>query len=303
MRKENPVNGVRWIHVSKPTEEDVNFIRSVFPFDPFVTESIVAPTLHPLIDDFENHLFLILHFPIIYRGWQSNEIAEVDFLITKDVLVTVTYTEFDNIEEIFSAFQAEKIQKRGIGQQTGFILHYVIDNLFNKLISHLDFMEQEITSIEDRMFAKRDSRMVEEISHARRDILDFLRPLRPQATVLETFAEKAEKFYGKTIAPYITDILVTEERIRSIIENQKEIINDLHQTNESLVSSNISSIIRILTIFSAVIMPLNLIASLWGMNHKQMPFRDGPWDFWIIVGFMIVVAILLLVIFRKSKWL
>lgn len=304
MRKEFQTNGLRWIHVSKPAGEDVEFISGLFPFNPFVVESIVAPTLHPLVDDFEDHLFLIMHFPIIYKGWQSNEIAEIDFLITKNLLITVTYTDFENIEQILDTLNKnENFKKQVTRQHTGFVLHYIIDQLFQKLISHLDFMEEEITKIEARIFEKRSAGMIEEISHVRRDILDFRRPLKPQTAVLKMFAEKAERFFGKPMAPYLTDMIVTEDRIMGLIDNQKDTVDALYQTNESLMSSNISSIITILTIFSAVIMPLNLLASLWGMNHRTMPLRDGPFDFWIVAGFMAIVATVLLVLFKKKRWL
>jgi len=304
VRKEFHTNGLRWIHISKPADEDIQFINGLFPFNPFVVESIISPTLHPLVDDFDDHLFLIMHFPIIYKNWQSNEIAEVDFLITKNLLITVTYTNFESIEQILGLFNTnEKLKKQITRHHTGFILHYIIDRLFQKLIDHLDFMEEEITIIEDRIFEKRSVKMIEEISHIRRDILDFRRPLKPQSAVLKIFVEKAEKFFGKPMAPYLTDIIVTEDRIMSIIDNQKETVDALYQTNESLMSSNISSIITILTIFSAVIMPLNLMASLWGMNHQTMPLRDGQFDFWIIMAIMAIIAVSLLVLFKKKRWL
>src|SRR3989344_6392804 len=304
MRKEFQTNGLRWIHISKPTGEDAEFVNTLFPFNPFVIESITAPTLHPLVDDFDDHLFLIMHFPIIYKDWQSNETAEVDFLITKSLLIAVTYSDFEHIEQIFGFLNSnEKLKKQVTRHHTGFMLHHIIDYMFQKLIKHLDFMEGEITEIENRIFEKRSPRMIEEISHIRRDILDFRRPLKPQSAVLKMFAEKAEKFFGKPMAPYLTDIIVTEDRIMSIIDNQKETVDALYQTNESLMSSNISSIITILTIFSAVIMPLNLMASLWGMNHQTMPLRDGQFDFWIIMGIMAIIAVSLLVLFKKKRWL
>lgn len=304
MRIEFQTNGLRWVHISKPTSEDVEFINSLFSFNPFVIESVIAPTLHPLVDDFEDHLFLIMHFPIIYKNWQSNEIAEVDFLITKNLLITVAYTDFENIEQVLNLLNgSEKLKKQIVRHHTGFLLHYIIDHLFQKLIGHLDFMEGEITKIEDRIFEKRNVKLIEEISHIRRDILDFRRPLKPQSAVLKIFAGKAEKFFGKPMTPYLTDIIVTEDRIMSIIDNQKETADSLYQTNESLMSSNISSIITILTIFSAVIMPLNLIASLWGMNHQTMPLRDGRFDFLIIIGLMAIIASLLLILFKKKRWL
>ncbi len=304
-RKECSINGIRWVSVHKPTREDISFIADLFPFHPFVTESITAPTLHPLVEYFKDHLFLILHFPLIERTQAPNHIVEVDCLITKDTLVTITYMAFERLETIFEDTQKNPaIQKQLARKHTDFLLYHIIDRLFQKQLEDLDYLEKEITHIEDKIFKKDDRLTVEEISHARKDILDFRRPINPQTAVLQSFIEKAQRFYGKkSMTPYWSDLLVTEDRIKNLIENQKETMDVLYQTNESMLSSKLSRIIAVLTIFSAVILPLNLISSIWGMNQRILPLRDGPFDFWIIVGVMVAVAALLLLFFRRKLWL
>ena len=77
----------------------------------------------------------------------------------------------------------------------------------------------------------------------------------------------------------------------------------LYETQTSLMADHISQIMRVLTIFSAIILPLSLVTSIWGMNHEVMPLRDGPLAFWLVIALMGLVGVGLLFFFRKKRWL
>lgn len=303
-RQELKANGITWINVTKPNADDIAYIGKTFPFHPLVMESIGAPTLHPFNEAFDDHLFLILHFPLVFPGVQANRIFEIDFLISKKTLVTITYSHFSRLDDIFNALREDrKIQDQFAKKHTGLLLYYIIDRLLQANIRDLDYLEKEVTRMEDKIFQRHMRLGVEEISHLRRDIIDFRRPLKPQIAVLSAFRDRAGKFFGEEMVPYLLDISVNEERIVSIIENQKETMDVLYETHTSIMSDHISQIMRVLTIFSAIILPLSLIASVWGMNHTFMPLKDNQGDFWIVVGVMGVVAAFLLIFFRRKRWL
>ena len=218
--------------------------------------------------------------------------------------MTITYTHFPRLDAIFQTMKEnEGLQKKIARKHTGFVLYRLIDQLFQEHMKDLDFLEREVTRIEDEIFNEHARLSVEDISHVRRDVLDFRRPLKAQANVLAVFRDKAEKFYGKEIAPYFLDLSVNEERIVSLVENQKETLDVLYETHSSLMSDRISQIMRMLTIFSAIILPLSLVTSIWGMNHEAMPLRDGPFAFWIIMLLMVFIGVGLLLFFRKKRWL
>ena len=183
IQQEFVINGLKLFWLIRPDVHDIERLEKIFPFHPFVIESIKAPTLHPLIEDYDDHLFIILRLPIIYQTRQANNIAEVDFLITKNILVIITYIDFRDLNEILGnvsgGYVAQKDILRLRENHTGHLLYLIIDHLFQKLIHNLDIMEEEITKIEDKIFQKHDHAMVEEISHVRRDILDFKRPRNP----------------------------------------------------------------------------------------------------------------------------
>src|SRR3989344_664671 len=117
--------GILWIQVQVC---DIEFIKTIHPFHKLVLQSIENPTFHPLFEDFEDHFFFVAHFPVIYRGWEKNDIVEVDFLVTKESIVTVAYEDFKNINEIVDNLRkSEELQKQVSGKNSAILLHHIIN--------------------------------------------------------------------------------------------------------------------------------------------------------------------------------
>ncbi|MBI4121155.1 MAG: magnesium transporter CorA family protein [Parcubacteria group bacterium] len=305
MRSVFEKNGITWVKVTEPNRGDFKFVKNLFPFHPLVIESIESPTLHPALEQYKDHLFLILHFPIIYRDASKNKAVEVDFLITKNTLVTLTYEPYAQLDKMFKKFEKdEELQNELLGEHTGKLVHGTIEWLMKSLLNDLDFLEETVTDIEDRIFEEKHASIIEEISNVRRDILDFRRTTAPHQTILkQLLPQVAKEFYGNDMEPYFVDLARNESKVRHLIENHKETIEALHATNESLTSNRVSKIVTLLTIFSTIILPLNFMASLWGMNHEFLPLRDGPYDFWVLLTLMFVIGATLIIYFRHMKWL
>jgi len=297
-------DNLKWVYINQPTQEDLDYLKNAFDFHPLISESIVNPTLHPAFEEYKDHLFLILHFPVIFREKVANLALEVDFIFTKNTVVTITYQPYKRLEEFFDKIADDtETQKRFQNHQSGKLVYGIIDSLLSNLINDVDFLELEITRIEDEIFEMPSHQIVEDISHARRDILDFRRIITATQPVLEILPQAAVKFYGDDMDPYFTDLVTTEHRIRHLVENHKETIEALNATHESLLSSRTSSVIGVLTVFSAILLPLNLIASLWGTNYEYLPLSHHPYGFWILAGAMVFIAIGLVAIFRYKRWL
>lgn len=297
-------DNLKWVYINQPTQEDLDYLKNTFDFHPLISESIVNPTLHPALEEYKDHLFLILHFPVIFREKVANLALEVDFIFTKNTVITITYQTYQRLEEFFEKISEDlATQKRLQNHQSGKLVYGIIDSLLSNLINDVDFLELEITRIEDEIFEMPSHQIVEDISHARRDILDFRRIITATQPVLEILPQAAVKFYGDDMDPYFTDLVTTEHRIRHLVENHKETIEALNATHESLLSSRTSSVIGVLTVFSAILLPLNFIASLWGTNYEYLPLSHHPYGFWILAGAMVLIAIGLVAIFRYKRWL
>jgi len=110
-------------------------------------------------------------------------------------------------------------------------------------------------------------------------------------------------FFGERFSPYFSDIIGTYSQARDSLITYKETILALEDTNQSLLSTKTNEIIRILTVFSVVLLPLTLLASIWGMNIPNLPLAGSPSGFWVILVLMAGLMGFLIVYFRKKKWL
>ena len=162
----------------------------------------------------------------------------------------------------------------------------------------------KLDSLEEVIFEGRSEDVVRDLSNAKQEIINFRKVIRPQRTVLRDL----ENVKGRFLAPdidleiYFDDIVDAHERIWDMLENYKEVVEALEETNESYISHRVNDILRVLTAFSVIILPLTLIASLWGMN-VGVPGEGDTEDFWLIVGGMVGLLVGMLVYFRRRGWL
>lgn len=145
--------------------------------------------------------------------------------------------------------------------------------------------------------------MVFEISVARRDIIDFRRILAPQATIMEVVKNEAPRILGEESRHHFQYLRDQFEIIWDAIEDHKETLQGLAETNQALLTTKINEIMKILTVFSVIFLPITLTANLWGMNFDFLPLIHSLFGFWAVIGIMVITLIGLMAYFRKKKWL
>ena len=141
-----------------------------------------------------------------------------------------------------------------------------------------------------------------DISNVKQEIINFRKVIRPQRPVLRELEKVKQRYLADDLEIYFDDIVDASERIWDMLENFKEVVEALEDTNESVLSHRVNEVLRVLTSFSVVILPLTLIASIWGMN-VGVPGEGDPADFWVILGGMLAVLAGMVAYFRKRGWL
>jgi magnesium transporter len=145
---------------------------------------------------------------------------------------------------------------------------------------------------------------VRDISNVKQEIINFRKVIRPQRPVLRDL-EKVKQRYLATdldLEIYFDDIVDAHERIWDMLENYKEVVDSLAETNESVISHRVNDILRVLTSISVIVLPLTLLASIWGMNSR-VPGEQSITGFWIVVGAMVAILVGMVAYFRKRGWL
>src|SRR5207244_2479094 len=166
----------------------------------------------------------------------------------------------------------------------------------------LDKIGHKLDSIEDDMFEGRSEEVVRDISNVKQEIISYRKIIKPERSTLRLLERHTERFLPEALELYFDDIVDAAERIWDLLDNYKEVVEALEATNESVISHKQNDVLRILTVFSVILLPLTLITGIFGMNVHFPGFDTGE-AWWAIVGAMVVVLATLLGFFRWKRWL
>ena len=188
-----------------------------------------------------------------------------------------------------------------MSESPGALLRYITEMLLESCFPKLDHISRKLDHIEREIFAGNERDMVFEISLVKRDVLNFRRTMKPQRSVLESLAQKDYQFIESALKPYFQDLIGTNIRIWNGLESFKETTESLEATNNSLLSNKLDMTMKVLTIFSAILLPLTVYSNIMSMS-TNIPLHTNPAAFWIHVVIMLVIAIVTIILFKIRKW-
>ena len=296
--------GVQWIDIRQPTTTEMNELRQKFSFHPLALEDCLSKVQRPKLDDYaeDGYLFIVLHFPIFNKQTRHTNPAEIDLFVGHGYVITVHDGQLKPLVQTFTAVQNdEAAQERLMGRGSGFLLYRIIDRLVDYVFPLLNKIDEHIERIENNIFDRNVRSLVQDLSFVRRDIITLRRIIKPNLPVLRQMENREWAFLTLDEDLYFGDILDHLGKQWDMLEDDKEIIEGLNDTIDSLTSHRINEVMKILTVISVVLLPMTLVASVYGMNVR-LPFEDHPYAFSMAVGLTVSAAISMLIYFRIKGW-
>ena len=295
---------ITWVDIRDPGEKDIKYLKEHFKLHPLVLGEIIPPGHRPKVEHYPTYLFMILYYPIYSKEKRETKPRELDIIVTENALITSHYKSILPLKSLFDTCNLyDESKKKYMSEGTGELLFFLLSGFWKNCLAKLEKIDKKIDEAEKEIFAGKEKEMVLEISLIKTDIINFWRIIEPQEEILDSLSKEGADFFGKKLSPYFSDLLGTYGKAWNDIKTFKETILALENTNQSLLSSKINEIMKILTIFSVVFLPLTLLASIWGMNISKMPLTGSPLGFWIILSIMILLIGLMITLFYKKKWL
>jgi magnesium transporter len=299
-------NGLTWIHLDAPDHDVAAELAERFGWHPLDVEDVLSKRQRPKIDDYadDGYLFGVLHFPVYDRAIQRLNAAELDFFIGPDYLVTLPAVELLPVTRLFRRCQDdEALREQLFSKGSGRLLYEVLDDLFDYCFPILDKIGHKLDTIEDEMFLEGQARaVVRDISNVKQEIISYRKIIKPERSTLRLLERRVERFLPEELELYFDDIVDAAERIWDLLDNYKEVVEALEDTNESVISHQQNDVLRILTVFSVILLPLTLIASIFGMN-VHFPGFGGAHAFWLIVAAMVTTIVGMVWFFHSKRWL
>lgn len=294
-----------WIDIENPSAQDILFLKDEFDFHPLLLEEFTSPSQRPRAEQFDNCLYLVMHIPLFDRKKRVTSPGEMDIVITKNHLITIHPQENIPIKSIIKLFKEDELAKQtAMSKTSGFLLYYILEKLLSSCFPKIDHISESLESIEKGIFEGNEKEMVKELSVVKRDILAFRRTLKPQRGTLESLAQKKYWLIEPELNDYIQDLVGTNIRVWNALENVKEVVESLEETNNSLLSYKINEAMRFLAAVSLITFALSVTVGIFGMTPlSAFAAAHEQTTFWLALLFMGLIAFSLLYIFRIRKWL
>lgn len=297
-------NRLTWVNIEKPTQREIEYLARNYPFHPLDLDDCLSRIQRPKIDPYEDYLFMVFHFPVFNKQARVTTPSQVSIFLGEDYLITLHEGNLKPLTKFFKDCQMnEQTREESMSRSTGYLLYLILDRLVNYCFPILNKIGSNIEAVEEKVFSQDASESVYELSILRRDVISYRRIIKPQTEVLELLEQMDWPILKEDPEVYFGDLADHSRKIQDTLDDYKEVIEGLNDTNNTLSSFRINQIIRILTIVSTIMLPPTLIASIYGMNLKGLPLAGNPIAFVILIFLMVGIVVGMLTFFRVKRWI
>ncbi len=299
--------GLSWINIINADKKEIADLKRKFKFlDEDLADAYGKKySQRPKYYQRGEYAFLVLQFPTYNTKTRTIRSEEVDFFITADTIITAHNGNLKPLVELFNLCSSTVFYRdQYLGNSAAGFVQEIVGRLQEYCYPMLDHLSLDVQNIEKNIFSGRERRMVTEILFIKRNILSFRQGISSHRNILKKMINDKSDFLdvaGAKDGYY--GLIEHTKSLWEILENLKEMIEALEDTNSSLVSFRINDIMRTLTGFSVIVIPLTLMAGIFGMNVQQMPIVHNVYGFWYILVIMGTVSLAMFAFFKRKKWL
>lgn len=326
-------NGLSFINVTKPTEEQITFLNKNFGFSMLNLEDYLYKTQIPKIEVDEDYSLVVMDVPYIQQAARSRpsgknttpnllnprnpfqalpraakrkriNIGEVDFFIGKDYLVVLHDDRTPQIDELFEMCKiTSKHREELMGKGAAYLFYRIADILIDSSFGYVEDITSTIDYIDRQLEEKSGAALIEDISITRRNIVVFETMIKP---LLPIFADLEKGRYHKLngeMTDYWSNLLDHLQKIWERLEDNKELIAGIASSNESILSNRSNELVKFLTIITSISFPFVIVNNLYSMNVKGLPFADDPWIVSALFFVIFVGGVSIVAYFKYRDWL
>jgi len=293
---------VTWIDMFEPTEADERILLDVFHFHPLTVEDCRETRNYPKVEEFPAYLYFIVHGVRADTSPDHFNTIELDGFLGKNYVITYHHEMFRSIDNVKHLLQTSPAAcQRG----AAFLLYQILDQIVDYYSPVLDDFDVRIDRLEDDIFTlNRPSKAIlEEVMDLKRGVLRLRRISAKQREVILRMSRGEFPLIEPPILPFYRDIYDHIMRVTDLAENYRDLISGALEAYLSVVSNRMNEIMKVLTIFSAIMLPLTFIAGVYGMNFEHMPELATRYGYFVVWGIMLFVAVGMLGLFWMRGWI
>jgi magnesium transporter len=288
---------VVWVDMVDPDDDDLACVREEFDLHPLAMEDARKHGQRPKLEQYPSHAFIVLY---------SKEQAEVDLFVGPNWLVSVRATNEHGIHCDIGGIRARFERTRGMDTTVGFLLYTILDDIVDGYFAGTEASEDRIEEFEERVFGEaiEDERLVQQqLFEIRKDLLLFRRKVAPLREVLSMLLRGEVAWVEGPALVHLQDVYDHVLRAVDHIDSQREVLGNAVDAHLALISNRMNRVMKTMTSWGAILLGATLIAGIYGMNFQHMPELGWEYGYPFALGLMVVLTVVLVVVFRKRRWL
>jgi magnesium transporter len=294
---------ITWIDIAKPTKQDIEFVMKQHKFHPIILDELLHLSARSRVEKYDQYLFLTYHLPVYDSLIKTSRKAEIDFLITKNKVITVHYEELEPINNFIRNITNNPNFKEAAMTNTGRVMYFLIEEIINFSMRQLRHIEENITSLTQELFTGKEDAMLRKISYIKRDVLDYRIISRPQEILLNSFKETGKKFWGDDMQIYLSDLVGDHLKVAQHMESYQETIESLEETNAQLLDAKTNSVMQKFNILAFLTIPPLIVLQLFSVDSFNRMFGEHDLRVFLISLVLIfILSLASLLFFRKKRW-
>ena len=315
-----------WVNITGLKDiESIKKLATNFSIHPLTVEDILNTKQQPKVEKFDNYLFISLksiqhektyHQPQSrkktaaslqkerkFKKMESIEeykINQISIIIMKGLLISFQEAAghpFDNIRMRILE-NIGRVRRMG----TGYLGYVLIDAVVDEYYLALAHLEDEIERYEDRAIKTSDDTFIMEIQGTKKDLLHIKRAMLPLRENIMAISHDTVPAINENIKPFLQDLRENLNNAIESVENYRDWLSNIMDVNLSFLSYQLNKVMKILAMVSSTFIPLTFIAGVYGMNFHNMPELDKSWGYPVVLGCMGLIAVLMVIFFKKRRW-
>jgi len=294
-----------WVNIEQPTKRETEYLAQNYSFSQLDLDDCLSRRQRPKIDEYEDYLFVVLHFPKWHKEIQIARPSQVAMFIGKKYVVTVHAGELTPLVRLFEVCKDNAVvRQRNMGKGSVLLAYRIIDLLVDYCFPIMDKILSQMESVEDSVFDE-TAESARDVAVLRRDIIAQRRIIWPLRTVIGELEAKLKRFTTRNMSDLFGDLSDHLNKIWDTLDECKEVIEVYKDSDFVLSTEYINRIVRILTILTAIMLPFLVISSLYGMNvHLLGGLTSGNHlSFILLLVFMSLIAAGMLYFFHRKRWI
>src|SRR5215813_7658311 len=295
-------SAIIWVDMDAPTTADEQVLLDVFHFHPLTVEDCRENRHYPKVEEFPGYIYFIVHGVTADTSPDRFNTTELDGFLGSNYVITYHHEMFRSINNVKQLLRTTPVLcQRG----PAYLLHQILDQVVDYYSPVLDDFDERIDRLEDDIFTLRrpNNEILSEIMDLKRSVLRLRRISGKQMDILHRMSRGEFGLIPEEMRPFYRDVYDHLVRVVDLADSYRDLISGSLEAYLSVVSNRLNEIMKVLTIFSAVMLPLTFIAGVYGMNFDNMPELHSRYGYFAAWGLMIVVAIAMLFFFWKRGWI